>query len=423
MKKRFMAVLLSALMVVSLLPVTAFADETKNIGNEITMEVTESMGEVQEVATMSAPSADSAEVLADWNSSYLNELETKVYNDLAAKIVETVHNGGEMILTISLNGVSIDNGGETDNDKRLELAKKYIEENIRTTRIYNALICNYPYEMFWYDLMDRSFGSMGYSISTVGNTTYITSITYYMPVYSDYQDKNSENPKNTLSSSAASKGAQAAANAQEIVNANAGKSDMEKLEVYKDAICDLASYDLEAREIIGNPDHPLFDTFYGDPFQITSVFDRDPETESTSEAYAKAFKYLCDLSDFDSTECYYVTGNLIGNGTSGFVPGGEQNWLNFSWNIVKTEGKSYLVDVINSDTGTFGEPDYVFMKEPARGNMNDGYWFNGANGSEINYIYSSVFTTDGLYDATILDLNGRYMTGSISLSGTPTIGE
>ena len=423
MKKRFMAVLLSALMVVSLLPVTAFADETENIGNEITMEVTESMGEVQEVATMSAPSADSAEVLADWNSSYLNELETKVYNDLAAKIVETVHNGGEMILTISLNGVSIDNGGETDNDKRLELAKKYIEENIRTTRIYNALICNYPYEMFWYDLMDRSFGSMGYSISTVGNTTYITSITYYMPVYSDYQDKNSENPKNTLSSSAASKGAKAAANAQEIVNANAGKSDMEKLEVYKDAICDLASYDLEAREIIGNPDHPLFDTFYGDPFQITSVFDRDPETESTSEAYAKAFKYLCDLSDFDSTECYYVTGNLIGNGTSGFVPGGEQNWLNFSWNIVKTEGKSYLVDVINSDTGTFGEPDYVFMKEPARGNMNDGYWFNGAKDSEINYIYSSVFTTDGLYDATILDLNGRYMTGSISLSGTPTIGE
>lgn len=223
MKKRLMAVLLSALMVVSLLPVTAFADETENIGNEITMEVTESMGEVQEVATMSAPAADSAEVLADWNSSYLNELETKVYNYLAAKIVETVHNGGEMILTISLNGVSIDNGGETDNDKRLELAKKYIEENIRTTRIYNALICNYPYEMFWYDLMDRSFGSMGYSISTVGNTTYITSITYYMPVYSDYQDKNSENPKNTLSSSAASKGAQAAANAQEIVNANVGK--------------------------------------------------------------------------------------------------------------------------------------------------------------------------------------------------------
>ena len=82
MKKRLTAVLLSVLMVVSLLPVTAFADETENIENEITMEVTESIGEVQEVATMSAPAADSAEALADWNSSYLNELEKKFITQL-----------------------------------------------------------------------------------------------------------------------------------------------------------------------------------------------------------------------------------------------------------------------------------------------------------------------------------------------------
>ena len=423
MKKRLTAVLLSVLMVVSLLPVTAFAEETENIENEITMEVTESMGEVQEVATMSAPAADSAEVLADWNSSYLNELETKIYNSVASQMEERAVTGGEMIFYYAFDGMSFDNGGETDTNKLLELANDYYRERIDIAKIYSCLMIEYPYEMFWFDKMAEGYGSMGFSISTSGNTTKILNTTFYMPVYGDYQDKGSSKPANTLSSSAASKAAQAAAYAQEIVDANAGKSDMEKLKAYKDAICDLTSYDLEGVEIVGNPDHPLFATFYGDPFQITSVFDRDPSTESMAEGYAKAFKYLCDLSDFDSTECYYIVGEMIGTGTSDFIPGKEQHWIDYSWNVVKTEGKSYLVDITNCDTGTFGEPDYVFMKEPARGNVNDGYWFNGANGSEIHYSYASTFVPNGMLDNTILDLNGRYMTGSISLSGTTTIGE
>ena len=423
MKKRLTAVLLSILMVISLMPAAAFADEAENIENEITMEVTESIGEVQEVATMSAPAADSAEVLADWNSSYLNELETKIYNSITSQMEEKAVTGGEMIFYYAFDGMSFDNGGETDTDKLLELADDYYRERIDIIKIYSCLILEYPYEMFWFDKMAQGYGSMGFSVSTSGNTTTILNTTFYMPVYGDYQDKNAEKPKNTLSSSAASKAAQAAAYAQEIVNANAGKSDMEKLQAYKDAICDLASYDLEANEIVGNPDHPLYDTFYGDPFQITSVFDRDPNTKSLCEGYTRAFKYLCDLSDFDSTECYYLIGSVKGIGTSDFIPGGEQNWKSYTWNIVKTEGKSYLVDVTNCDTGTFGEPDYVFMKEPTRGNLNDGYWFNGAKGSEIHYIYAETFVPNGMLDTTILDLNGRYMTGSISLSGTPKIGE
>ena len=114
----------------------------------------------------------------------------------------------------------------------------------------------YPYEMFWFDKMAEGYGSIGFSISTSGNTTTILNTTFYMPVYGDYQDKGSSKPANTLSSSAASKAAQAAAYAQEIVDANAGKSDMEKLQAYKEAICGLASYDLEGGEIVGNPDHP-----------------------------------------------------------------------------------------------------------------------------------------------------------------------
>ena len=121
MKKRLMAVLLSALMVVSLLPVTASADETENIGNEITMEVTESIGEVQEVATMSASSADSAEALADWNSSYLNELETKIYNSIASQMEERAVTGGEMIFYYAFDGMSISDGGKGCNRRRNDI--------------------------------------------------------------------------------------------------------------------------------------------------------------------------------------------------------------------------------------------------------------------------------------------------------------
>lgn len=358
-----------------------------------------------------------------FNPSYLNDLEMGIYSVLAAKIESVAVTGGRMVFTLRLNGISFDNGGETDNDKLLNLAFDYFFEEVNNANVFSCLLSEYPYEMFWFDKMDSSLGSMGINISNSGNTTYIDSITYYMPVYDTYQDKSVSQPEYTLSADAASKAAQAAAYAKEIVDANAGKSDMEKLEAYKDAICDLTSYDLEAVEIVGDPEHPLFDTFYGDPFQITSVFDRDPDTKTIGEGYAKAFQYLCDLSDFDSTQCYYVAGEMSGTGTSEFIPGGEQHWLNFSWNIVKIEGKSYLVDLLNCDEGTFGEPDYVFMKEPIRGNVNDGYWFSGANGSEVHYIYGDQFVSRGLLDTTILDLNGRYMTGSITLSGTAKIGE
>ena len=84
---------------------------------------------------------------------------------------------------------------------------------------------------------------------------------------------------------------QAREKALEIVEANKDKSDYEKLLAYKDWICRLADYDRDAVNL--TPDR------YGAPWQLISVFDGNPETKAVCEGYAKAFQYLCDLSEFE----------------------------------------------------------------------------------------------------------------------------
>jgi hypothetical protein len=78
--------------------------------------------------------------------------------------------------------------------------------------------------------------------------------------------------------------------AQAIVEKYEGKSDLEKLEGYRDEICALVSYNNAAL----NGSYS-----YGNPWQLIYVFDGDSSTNVVCEGYAKAFKYLCDLTDFD----------------------------------------------------------------------------------------------------------------------------
>ena len=68
-----------------------------------------------------------------------------------------------------------------------------------------------------------------------------------------------------------------------------GRSDYEKLAAYCREICGLVSFDYAATAN-GVP--------YGDPWQLVNVFDGDPATNVVCEGYAKAFQYLCDLSEF-----------------------------------------------------------------------------------------------------------------------------
>lgn len=216
--------------------------------------------------------------------------------------------------------------------------------NYDTDAVMDALLADCPYELYWYSksgggVQFRSSGS-GYS----GNSSTVTlksapTFTVAMSVSPDYGSGTTVNRslrpgiENTV------------ANAKAIVDKYQDKSDYEKLLGYSTEICDLVTYDTAAAANKNTP--------YGDPWQLISVFDGDPDTNVVCEGYSKAFKYLCDLSTFQSSkvECCLVTG-LLGGGT------GAGNHM---WNVVTMDnGKRYLVDVTNSDSN--GGPEYLLLK-------------------------------------------------------------
>lgn len=173
--------------------------------------------------------------------------------------------------------------------------------------------------------------------------------------------------------------------AQSIVDTNQNCTDYDKLLNYRNAICDLVTYDYEAQQ------SPL----YGNSYQVINVFDDDMYSNVVCEGYAKAFQYLCDLSDFDNdVECHTVTGV-----TDAGAGAGEH-----MWNIVKvggSDGESYLVDVTNCDAGTIGEGTGLFMTDELSGSVESGYTYN--NGwSSITYQYGG--ESRKVYGSQILSL-------------------
>lgn len=148
----------------------------------------------------------------------------------------------------------------------------------------------------------------------------------------------------------------AADNAKEIVRNAAGKSDYYKLEYYKEMICDLVSYDDDARA--GGANYPD-----KSPWTLLYVFDGKSSTNVVCEGYSEAFQYLCELTDFDGdTYAYSVTGDM-GGGT-GAGP--------HKWNIVHIGGANYIADITNSDAGAVGSDGKVFLKG-MQGSVDDGY--------------------------------------------------
>ena len=93
-------------------------------------------------------------------------------------------------------------------------------------------------------------------------------------------------------------------NAASIVSSNAGLQDYDKLKAYNDRIQALSDYNTPA----------TLDSWpyeYGNAWQLIWVFDGDPSTMVTSEGFARAFQYLCDLSTFNgNVVCYTVNGTV-----------------------------------------------------------------------------------------------------------------
>lgn len=257
-------------------------------------------------------------------------------------------------------------------------------DSFNTTYFLEAILFEYPYELFWLDLTAESdsFSTKAYC-NTIDGEYYITKIDFPFPASQAYmgEDKYSVNPEKIAAA------AKACENAKAIVEENKDKSDYDKLKAYKDKICELVTYNDEASK---NPDTP-----YGDPWQLIYVFDNDPATNVVCEGYSKAFQYLCDLSTFtDSTvRCARATGNMTNLG-------------GHMWNIVTIGGKNYHVDVTNCDENAVGQGDYLFMKgADAADEKGCSFTINipGYETATVNYSYDD--NTISVYDSSLLTVS------------------
>ena len=204
--------------------------------------------------------------------------------------------------------------------------------------IVNALLLDYPYHLFWYE-KTRSFW-YGYDEDGV----YL-----FLPVAEGYAAGDYETDVNGIAAAQV-----AVSTAKKLVKKYAGKSDYEKLCGYRDYILDAVEYNHDAA---GN--------MYGydnNAWQLIWVLDGNPETNVVCEGYAKAFQYLCDLTDFNSAiQCHIAYGyEYEGSGDGG----------GHMWNIVTMgNGRNYHVDVTFIDGGF----DELFLCGAEATQYEDGY--------------------------------------------------
>ncbi len=243
--------------------------------------------------------------------------------------------------------------------------------------VLNCLVVDMPYELYWYD---KTQGVKSHYTLNLGESSVkLISMEFIFSVSNDYKSQESysvtwdekEITYYGVNSAKYNSVALAVAKAKAIVDSYAELNDYEKLKAYKDKICELTDYDHDTA------DAPS--ALYGDPWQLIYVFDSDPDTKVVCEGYSKAFQYLCDLSEFDdeNTACYTVMGKLSG--------GGLTNTQEHEWNIVSLGGSHYLVDVTNSDTGTIGAAGQLFLAG-ASGDQESGYSVIIDN-EALNYSY------------------------------------
>ena len=252
----------------------------------------------------------------------------------------------------------------------------------------------------------------GTADSQGGPMTAVTSVTLTILVDFKYSS-DGKIGTTTVAKNAMNVAAAAITNAQEIVDANSGKSDYEKLYTYMTEICRLVEYNHDA--LTGT-----IETHSEGPWQLIWVFDEDKTTNVVCEGYAKAFQLLCDLTEWeDNTIKSHIVSGPMGGGT------GEGPHM---WNIVTVGDQNYLVDVTNCDSNSIGSPDKLFMAGIPYSQEEGHYRLDFDKDNFITYNYDP--KTTGLYQNTgILNLSAsdyvppHSLKGTISITGAPKYNE
>ena len=375
MKKKILAALMAAVMLFTILPLgtldTAWAEErasaTAGEGSVSGGKLLE--GYLYRLAGMDIRSYENGFNSSSMAATYsakanLNAEEKTVYNTLKAEI-EKIASGQRKDTNIKTTGVL---GSRTSADK-----------------VWHALLSDLPYELYWHD---KVIG-INYAYTLAADNTPFKDVTFSFAVAQEFRGKDmaTTNIPNVPA---------AVQTARSVVAANASKSDHDKLQAYRQYICDQVSYNYAAAR-------GEYANGYGNPWQLLWVFDGDSTTNVVCEGYAKSFKYLCDLTE----ESNGWTGDVETINVTGTM--GTENHM---WNIVRIGGGNYLVDVTNCDTGMKGYPQKLFL----RGAVGDGISYTVEN---TVYTYGTETRTG--FAAADLKLSGTDYTPAATTLTAPTV--
>ena len=317
------------------------------------------------------------------------------------------------------------------------------------TYVMMAALLDMPYELYWYNRIDgsncvwsvnwhASFTKTTLTISTDTSKTYCEVM---LPLISDYAVNMGDQYYRYIANTGKTKAvASAIENAKAIVSKHAGESDCSKLKSYLEEVCDLTEYNYDAYYKSQDPRYETYQV-YNSPWQMIDVFDGDPSTNVICAGYGKAYKFLCDISDFRSSwiECQTMYGTIgtVENGTE--TDPGSHLWCTVRMN----DGKNYIVDPTWYD-GSDGY--YMFLQGGKSGNgycdvetylknapsykatlrYTTGDWMDELFSDEELAIasgdYSSGHDSAG-YDAPI-DISSARITGkSLTFTGAPLTDE
>ena len=372
MKKKILAALMAAVMLFTILPLgtldTAWAEErasaTAGEGSVSGGKLLE--GYLYRLAGMDIRSYENGFNSSSMAATYsakanLNAEEQTVYNTLKAEI-EKIASGQRKDTNIKTTGV--------------------LGSQASATKVWHALLSDLPYELYWHDKTEGKGVTFTYSGS-------FKDVTFSFAVAQEFRGKDmtTTNIPNVPA---------AVQTARSVVAANASKSDHDKLQAYRQYICDQVSYNYAAAR-------GEYANSYGNPWQLLWVFDGDSTTNVVCEGYAKSFKYLCDLTE----ESNGWTGDVETINVTGTM--GTENHM---WNIVRIGGGNYLVDVTNCDTGMKGYPQKLFL----RGAVGDGISYTVEN---TVYTYGTETRTG--FAAADLKLSGTDYTPAATTLTAPTV--
>ena len=375
MKKKILAALMAAVMLFTILPLgtldTAWAEErasaTASEGSISGGKLLE--GYLYRLAGMDIRSYENGFNSSSMAATYsakanLNAEEKTVYNTLKAEI-EKIASGQRKDTNIKTTGVL---GSQASADK-----------------VWHALLSDLPYELYWHD---KVIG-INYAYTLAADNTPFKDVTFSFAVAQEFRGKDmtTTNIPNVPA---------AVQTARSVVAANASKTDHDKLQAYRQYICDQVSYNYAAAR-------GEYANGYGNPWQLLWVFDGDSTTNVVCEGYAKSFKYLCDLTE----ESNGWTGDVETINVTGTM--GTENHM---WNIVRIGGGNYLVDVTNCDTGMKGYPQKLFL----RGAVGDGISYTVEN---TVYTYGTETRTG--FAAADLKLSGTDYTPAATTLTAPTV--